>query len=563
MAHAHHHVQLPTEEQQGIRRGATFIIGGLTSGHGVFHWIAQSFIVILPEIRDLLLGGSIIAVTSIQTTREIASGVVALPGGVLTDTLRRYWGWVMAICMALFGVGWLLMAAAGWQVPGSAWLVSQQTDGAGQGSTSLNAMGYMLLIIGMALVAIAASVWHLPAMAALSSHFSHRRASVLSFHGVGGNVGDVLGPVLTGLLLATLTWQAIITIYAAVPLFLAFLVFWAFRDIGHRAQAAAEDQPTNTMRMQIDETKMLVRNPRIWGITMVAGLRGMAYIGFITVLPLYLADELGLTSNTEHGNFENLFIRGSLIGLLVLVGIFASPVMGYISDRLGRKLVLIPGMLVLAGVTLLMAPLGDSLVGMTVLLAALGLFLYSDQPILTAAAMDIVREGTAATTLGLLSTSRFAFSAASPIIAGYLYGINADNLFYYTGALYIAAVVILALVRLPQPTPAPDDHHGHGGPGHHGEQAHHDNGGDGHHDDHAQHDHAEHGHGHEGHGHHEHSPETNRRHTRWGEAARTDRRNTLDAHQHSGNTESRGYGPRRGPASAGTRVAGDYLLDGP
>jgi MFS family permease len=506
MAHAHHHVQLPTEEQQGIRRGATFIIGGLTSGHGVFHWIAQSFIVILPEVRDLLLGGSIIAATSIQTTREIASGVVALPGGVLTDTLRRYWGWVMAICMALFGVGWLLMAAAGWQVPGSAWLVSQQTDGAGQGSTSLNAMGYMLLIIGMALVAIAASVWHLPAMAALSSHFSHRRASVLSFHGVGGNVGDVLGPVLTGLLLATLTWQAIITIYAAVPLFLAFLVFWAFRDIGHRAQAAADDQPTNTMRMQLDETKILVRNPRIWGITMVAGLRGMAYIGFITVLPLYLADELGLTSNTEHGSFENLFIRGSLIGLLVLVGIFASPVMGYISDRLGRKLVLIPGMLVLAGVTLLMAPLGDSLVGMTVLLAALGLFLYSDQPILTAAAMDIVREGTAATTLGLLSTSRFAFSAASPIIAGYLYGINADNLFYYTGALYIAAVVILALVRLPQPTPAPDDHHGHGGSGHHGEQAHHDHGGDGHHDDHAQHDHAEHGHGHEGHGHHEHSP---------------------------------------------------------
>ena len=502
MAHAHHHVQLPTEEQQGIRRGATFIIGGLTSGHGVFHWIAQSFIVILPEIRDLLLGGSIIAATSIQTTREIASGVVALPGGVLTDTLRRYWGWVMAICMALFGVGWLLMASAGWQVAGSAWLVNQQTAGAGEQSTSLNFMGYILLIIGMAIVAIAASVWHLPAMAALSSHFSHRRASVLSFHGVGGNVGDVLGPVLTGLLLVTLTWQAIITIYAAVPLFLAFLVFWAFRDIGHRAQAAVADQPANTMRMQFNETKILVRNPRMWGITMVAGLRGMAYIGFITVLPLYLVDELGLTSNTEHGSFENLFIRGSLIGLLVLVGIFASPVVGYISDRLGRKLVLIPGMLVLAVVTLLMAPFGDTLAGMTVLLAALGLFLYSDQPILTAAAMDIVREGTAATTLGLMSTSRFIFSAASPLIAGYLYGIDADNLFYYTAALYVAAVIILALVRLPHSTLADDDHHGSGGHDHHGGHGHHAEHGR-HEEEHAHqdHDHGEHGHGHEQHQH--------------------------------------------------------------
>ncbi len=479
MAHTHQHAHLqPTQEHRGFRRGAAFIIGGLTGGHGVFHWIAQSFIVVLPEVRDLLLGGSVVATTSIQTTREIASGVVSLPGGVLTDALRRYWGWVMAVCMALFGIGWLLMAAGGWAVPGSHWLTSEQLPAAGGTETSLNVPGYLLLIIGMAVVGMAASFWHLPAMAALSAQFSHRRASVLSFHGVGGNVGDVAGPVLTGLLLATFTWQAIITIYAAVPVFLAFLVFWAFRDIGHRAQAAAGARQTRTMRHQVEETRILARNGRMWGITLVAGLRGMAYIGFITVLPLYLADELGLISDrSQGGGFENLFIRGSLIGLLVLVGIFASPVMGYLSDRLGRKLVLIPGMLVLAVLTLLMAFWGDNLAVMTVLLAGLGLFLYSDQPILTASAMDIVREGTAATTLGMMSTSRFAFSAVSPLLAGWLYGINPDNLFYYTAGLYVAAIVILALIRLPQGSPArpeagsPDQgHNPEGNPGGQGHQ---------------------------------------------------------------------------------------------
>ena len=508
MAHAHDHAAPSvTEGRTGVRRGAAFIIGGLSSGHGVFHSIAQSFIVVLPEVRDLLLGGSIIAATSIQTTREIASGVVALPGGVLTDVLRRYWGWVMAVCMALFGVGWLLMAAAGWQVPGSTWVAPAPSDGPAGAGAPFNPLGYALLTIGMAVVAIAASIWHLPAMAALSSHFTHRRGAVLSFHGVGGNIGDVLGPVLTGFLLYYLAWQSIITIYAVVPIFLAFLVFWAFRDIGQRAQAAVEERAIGSMRMQLDETKLLVRNPRVWGITLVAGLRGMAYIGFITVLPLYLVDELKLTI-TEHRSFENLFIRGSLIGLLVLVGILASPVMGYLSDRFGRKIVLIPGMLYLAVVTLLMAPLingQEDLLVATVLLAALGFFLYSDQPILTAAAMDIVREGTAATTLGLLSTSRFILSAASPIIAGWLYGINYDYLFYYTAALYLAAAIILALVRLPRPSiEAHDDHDG----GHHGDH------GGGHHDDHGDHgahgthgDHAEHGahgtHGdHGGHGEH-------------------------------------------------------------
>ena len=517
MAHAHHHAAPDvTEGRTGFRRGAAFIIGGLSSGHGVFHSIQQSFIVVLPEIRDLLLGGSIIAATSIQTTREIASGVVALPGGVLTDALRRYWGWVMAVCMALFGVGWLLMASAGWQTPGSAWVASNQAAGA---ATSLNPAGYALLTIGMAVVAIAASVWHLPAMAALSSHFTHRRGAVLSFHGVGGNIGDVIGPFVTGILLLTLTWHAIITIYAAVPIFLTFLVFWAFRDIGQRAQAVVEEKAVNTMQTQIAETKLLVRNPRVWGITLVAGLRGMAYIGFVTVLPLYLADVLGLTSGGEGAKgladflqvdaFGGVVIRGGLIALLVLVGIFASPVMGYLSDRFGRKIVLVPGMLFLAIITLLMAPLidGPGDLGMaTILVAALGIFLYSDQPILTAAAMDIVREGTAATTLGLLSTSRFILSAASPIIAGWLYGLDSDYLFYYTAALYLVAAVILLMVRLPQLAPVDDHHddhgHGHGGHGHddHGHGGHgHDDHGHGH-DDHG---HDDHGHG-DGHGHRPH-----------------------------------------------------------
>ena len=508
MAHAHHHHAMPpvVEGRTGFRRGAAFIIGGLTSGHGVFHWVAQSFIVVLPEVRDLLLGGSTIAATSIQSTREIASGVVSLPGGVLTDALRRYWGWVMAICMALFGVGWLLMAAAGWQLPGSAWLVSAEGAG-GAGGTAFNPLGYALLLAGMAIVAVAASVWHLPAMAALSSHFAHRRGSVLSFHGVGGNVGDVLGPFLTGFLLLTLTWQAVITIYAAVPIFLAFLVFWAFRDIGHRAQAAATagERPANTMRMQLDETRVLIRNPRMWAITGVAGLRGMAYIGFITVLPLYLADELGLARDGGGAGsgladflgldaFGGVAIRGGLVALLVLVGIFASPVMGYLSDRLGRKVVLVPGMAFLAVVTLLMAPYGDNLAVMTVLLAALGLFLYSDQPILTAAAMDIVREGTAATTLGLLSTSRFVLSAISPIIAGWLYNYDAANLFYYTAGLYVVAALVLLSVRLPRPAVAHSDGHHGGGHGHHGEHGH---SGGGHHGEHG----GEGGHG-DGHGHH-------------------------------------------------------------
>ena len=71
----------------------------------------------------------------------------------------------------------------------------------------------------------------------------------------------------------------------------------------------------------------------------VAALRGMASVAFLTFLALYLGldEELGL------GNAA----LGLHIALLVGVGVVATPAVGYISDRFGRKLVLIPEMIAL------------------------------------------------------------------------------------------------------------------------------------------------------------------------------------------------------------------------
>jgi len=324
--------------QHGVRRTAPFILGGITSGHGVFHWFTQSFLVMLPEVREAftLAGWQVGGITSV---REIASGLVALPGGVATDLLRRHWGLVLAICMASFGVGWMLMGLA---------------------------PTFVVLLVGMAIVAIASSMWHLPGIAALSHHFSHRRGSALSFHGVGGQIGDAAAPVVTGLLLAVLTWQQILEIYAAVPIFLAFLVFWAFRDIGRTGEVEDDSKPD--LNSQLAQTRMLFRQPRIWGIVLVAGLRGMAFVSFLTFLPLYLNDEAGLGAAS----------RGLYMSLLVLVGIVSTPVMGYLSDRLGRKRVLIPGMIWLTVLTAMLAPFGHGIM-LPVLLGLLGTFVFSDQ----------------------------------------------------------------------------------------------------------------------------------------------------------------------------------------
>ena len=417
--HHDHHDHASSGSPSGIRGSGNFIIAGLTSGHGVFHWFMQSFIVLLPEVESTF-NLSKVGVGSISTTREMVSGLITLPGGIIADVLRKYWGLILALCMAGFGVGWLIVG----QAP-----------------------VFPILLFGVAIVAAAASLWHLPAMASLSHHYSHRRGTALSFHGIGGNIGDAISPVATGFLLAYLAWQEILSIYAVVPIFIAFLVYWAFKNIGRARDSNSEESHPNQNRM--GQTREILKNPLIWVITFAGGIRGMAFIALITFLPSYFSNDLGLTD----------LRRGIYFGLLVAVGIVFTPLMGYLSDRFGRKIVLVPGMIFLAVVVLLMANFGEG-VPLVILLILLGTFFYSDQPILTASALDIVGSGVATTTLGALSFARFVLSAISPIIAGYLYDTYSMNtVFYYVAGLMILAAVVLAFTKLKAPERTAGHHH--------------------------------------------------------------------------------------------------------
>ena len=421
----------PTEHRHDVRQRGGFIISGLTSGHGVFHWFTQSFIAMLPEVQAAFgLGG--VGVGGITAMRELVSGVVTLPGGIIADALRRYWGMVLAVCMALFGVGWLIIGIS---------------------------PNYYALLFGMAVVALAASIWHLPAMASLSHHFSHRKGTALSFHGVGGQIGDALAPPVTGLLLGFLAWREIISIYAAIPIFLAFLVYWAFRNIGRTHE---EDEPSDEPKSQFQATKRVLRNPTLWIVAFVGGIRGMAFLALITFFTIFLND-LGMSP----------LVRNLHFGLLMAVGIVSTPIVGYLSDRLGRKAVLIPGLLLLAALSFL---LGNSGVGLSliIIIALLGIFLFGDQPILTALALDVAGDEVPTTVLGILSLERFLLSAASPLIAGKLYddgfalqwtGALSFDLtgpqaaFTFVAALFTLGAIILAFVPLPRAGKSSADHH--------------------------------------------------------------------------------------------------------
>ena len=394
-------------EGRDIASTGRIIIPGLASGHAVFHWGLQSFLVLLPDIQAAFqLSG--VGVGAILTVREAVSGLVSLPGGVVVDMLRRHWGVFLTVCIMGFSVGALIMGLS---------------------------PVYALLIVGMGVVAVSHSIWHLLAAASLSHHFPNRRATALSFHGVGGSVGDVVGPLVTGALLALLSWRGILSAYAAAALFLAFLMLFGLRNIGRADNGEVEIVEFKT---RMAATRALLKMPTLWGITLVKGLRGMSLVALLTALPLYLGNELDL------GHFA----RGYHVGLLIAAGLIAKPVSGYFSDRVGRKMVLVPGLLWSCAMCVLLIVFSDG-IALTVLITLLGLFLYPDQLILTAAALDIVDRDVASTMLGMTSFGAFGLSALSPLIAGALYeSVGVTATLYYVAALFALAAVIMLMLPL-------------------------------------------------------------------------------------------------------------------
>lgn len=404
-------MQNPDTAYQHNRPGPAFggriIVPGLSTGHVVFHWILQSFVVALPEIQRGF-GLNSVGVGGILSARELAAGLVALPGGVVVDILRKYWGQLLAICLGASALGCLAIGVS---------------------------PVYPLLLIGMAVVAISHSIWHLPASASLSHHFPERRGTVLAAHGVGGSVGDVAGPMVTGLLLAFLSWREVLSIYAAVPFFFGACAIWAFRRIG---TSDDEEEDTIPLAQRVEATSALLKSPVLWGLTVVRGFRAMALVALVTILPLYLGNDLDMGPVN----------RGFHIGLLIAVGLVAKPGAGWLSDRFGRKQVLVPGLIWSCLATLALAQF-DTGITLTITIALVGLFLYPDQPILNAAVLDVVGRQVASTGLGVVACISFLMAMVSPLVAGAIYeSAGFQPTVYYIAALFVAAAVLFAVLPL-------------------------------------------------------------------------------------------------------------------
>lgn len=383
-------------------------------GHAVFHFMAQSFSVLLPSIQESF------RITPLQigaliTTREVVTAFTALPGGILSDYFNKYRAHILTGCFVLYAAGWLIIAVA---------------------------PQYGTLFIGMIFIAIASAVWHLPSLVELGNRYPAHRGTVFAIHGAGGTSGDILGPILTGLLLSFLAWRNIIAGYILFPLVTAFWTFFIYKRQSAKELQALDNsikQPPSftSFTEQIRVTREILRTTHMWRVTVVAGFRSMCFTVILTFLPLYMHDR-GFSPSSIGFHF----------GLLWALGLIMSPVMGYLSDRFGRKIVLVPALLYSSTFVAALAFSEEGPI-FTLLIFLLGLSIRSDYSLVNATIIDIVKNRAETTMLGVLSLIRHLMGASAPIIAGFLYQqVGMQATFLFVSTLFFLAAIIFSTVNV-------------------------------------------------------------------------------------------------------------------
>jgi MFS transporter, FSR family, fosmidomycin resistance protein len=364
----------------GPSRGSYREMWLITLGHSLTHWYPATFYLILPIIGKEL-GLSYSQIGLIMTCQYIAGAVANIPGGVLVDTVGRK-GVLMAVSLFWVGFPYLLM-----------------------GFTH----SYLMLLGCVALVGFGNSLWHPTAIPTLARRFPERKGLVLSLHGMGGNVGDAIAPIVVGALLATLSWRqvVILNVVPGVVISLLIFVFLGTLQLAGGRRGTALDPGTQSLRDYFRDLPGLFRNRGLIVLSASSVFRSMTQNALLTFLPVYLAYEMGYSS----------FWVGACMFALQTAGFAAAPVAGHLSDRMGRKSVMMTSMAMTAVVLVFMALAGKSL-AFVFFVAVLGFFLYAIRPVMQAWLLETTPKNMGGTSIGVLFGAQALGSSVGPLLGG-------------------------------------------------------------------------------------------------------------------------------------------------
>ena len=224
---------------------------------------------------------------------------------------------------------------------------------------------YIMLIVLLALMGVAGGGYHPSAAPMISASVEPKnRGRALGFHLIGGSGSYFLVPLIAAAIAATWGWRGTF-IGLAIPTMIFGIILYVL--LGRRAKMSKTQQ---TITNHHDETPSPPGYLRRLVIFIILNTFTQA-ITFSTIafIPLFLVDRFGVGEGTA----------AAFLSIVYSAGLWASPLGGYLSDRLGRVPVTLATCLITGPVIYLLNLVSYSL-GIGALLLIIGIVMYIRMP---------------------------------------------------------------------------------------------------------------------------------------------------------------------------------------
>ena len=274
----------------------------------------------------------------------------------------------------------------------------------------------------------ATAIFGTVASAAIAARYTADRAARLSTYSSVTIVGRSIAPFLGGTLISLASFGAVY-IACAISGVLALAAGLLLRD----------GTPPPTKKLELPHFwASLTTVLRDRGIMLVSLVEAAQYLvfGAIEAFLALFAASLGIPA----------WQIGIILGVQLLSIVFAKPLMGKVSDRVGRRRVILPGLLIGAASVVLL-PYFPNFIGLSMLSLAFGLGFATVTSSTAALVADLTRNGRYGASMGVLRTVMDVGQSIGPVLTGFMVGVAGyGSAFTLLAAILAGAALMLGLL---------------------------------------------------------------------------------------------------------------------
>ena len=383
-------------------RSSLIFLTLITFGHLVVHWYTNLLSLTLPYIK-MELSLTDVQVGTIITVQTGATTVAIVIVGYIADSFNRQGALIVSLAIVSFGLSMFVLGFSS---------------------------NYVWTLVASGLIGLGTALWHPAAMRSVSLHFREKRGMALSIHGVGASIGDAIGPIIIGSVIVGVSWKYVLNLHL-IPALIIALILWKSLGIMKNDKGHKTD-----LSMYLLGLKTMLADSQALGVVIVNTLVQMGRLSILAFFPIYLEETLNYSASD----------LGIFLGLLYVTGIISQPIMGVLSDKIGRKNVLVPSFFLMGILYLLMGlvPTGWPL---AIVVLGMGLFFYAILNLIQTAIMDVAPEGVQGSTMAVQGIFSLPFTLSSPVATGFLvtqFGIR-TSFWYAAASSFLAALLLLPI----------------------------------------------------------------------------------------------------------------------